>query len=232
MAAQATSKLTAAAAATTTTTTTTTPAPFPFPREYSFPAFFTRQPNLATHHAQLAKWTALVLAYARHHALFRLSLAAAAESELFHNRAIARRLQPPDIRELFDHMVREQRAEFVNASSFFSSSSSSMPGFGDGPGAALFGGGGGGGGAKMGDLVLVYWRTLEEWADGIEEWVAETGQRGAVLTVWEMMNGENTRRAEFHGLDREILLKALNILVKRGRAQIFGAEDSLGVKFF
>lgn len=37
---------------------------------------------------------------------------------------------------------------------------------------------------------------------------------------------------EFHGLDQELLVKALNVLVKRGKAQIFGQEDSLGVKFF
>ncbi|PNP60195.1 hypothetical protein THARTR1_00219 [Trichoderma harzianum] len=38
--------------------------------------------------------------------------------------------------------------------------------------------------------------------------------------------------AEFHGMDNQVLMKALNILVKRGKAQIFGSEDSLGVKFF
>jgi ESCRT-II complex subunit VPS25 len=37
---------------------------------------------------------------------------------------------------------------------------------------------------------------------------------------------------EFHGLDTELLQKALGILVKRGKAQIFGQEDSQGVKFF
>jgi ESCRT-II complex subunit VPS25 len=33
-------------------------------------------------------------------------------------------------------------------------------------------------------------------------------------------------------MDTEVLLKALNILVKRGKAQIFGQEESQGVKFF
>jgi ESCRT-II complex subunit VPS25 len=33
-------------------------------------------------------------------------------------------------------------------------------------------------------------------------------------------------------MDNEVLLEALNVLVKRGKAQIFGSEDSLGVKFF
>lgn len=38
--------------------------------------------------------------------------------------------------------------------------------------------------------------------------------------------------AEFHGLDLDLLQKALQVLVKRNKAQIFGQEDQLGVKFF
>lgn len=37
---------------------------------------------------------------------------------------------------------------------------------------------------------------------------------------------------EFHGMDPEILQRSLNILVKRGKAQVFGSEDQQGVKFF
>lgn len=33
-------------------------------------------------------------------------------------------------------------------------------------------------------------------------------------------------------MDTDVLLKALNVLVKRSKAQIFGQDDSLGVKFF
>lgn len=37
---------------------------------------------------------------------------------------------------------------------------------------------------------------------------------------------------EFHGMDPEVLQKSLGILVKRGKAQVFGNEDQQGVKFF
>lgn len=37
---------------------------------------------------------------------------------------------------------------------------------------------------------------------------------------------------DFYGLDPEVLQKALQVLVKRGKAQIFGQEDQQGVKFF
>jgi hypothetical protein len=37
---------------------------------------------------------------------------------------------------------------------------------------------------------------------------------------------------EFHGMDLELLQKSLQVLVKRGRAQVFGQDDQQGVKFF
>ncbi|UKZ76604.1 hypothetical protein TrVFT333_004311 [Trichoderma virens FT-333] len=205
-------------------TTTASPPPpqssssssFPFPREYFFPAFFTRQTNLTIHHAQLTKWSALILAYARHHRLFRITLSAAADSDLFFNRAIDRRLAPPDIREVLDFMRKDGRAEFVR--------SGSSNGAADASSSASA--------ASAGDVVFLYWRKPEEWAALVEAFVEETAQKGSVLTVYELTEGENTRGTEFHGMDNQVLMKALNILVKRGKAQIFGSEDSLGVKFF
>ncbi|KXX83356.1 Vacuolar protein-sorting-associated protein 25 [Madurella mycetomatis] len=185
---------------------------FPFPPEYSFPPFFTRQTNLTTHHAQLTKWAALVLAYCRHHRIFKLSLsgsgtttgstAAAAASmqhkeqteldttELFYNRHINRRLSLADIKEVIEFLRKDGRAEYYAGGGGNNSSSD-------------------GGGARGEE---------EMW------W--------SVLTVYELVEGDGTLGEEFHGLDQELLLKALNVLVKRGKAQVFGQEDSRGVKFF
>ncbi|KAL6897086.1 ESCRT-II complex subunit domain-containing protein [Trichoderma evansii] len=201
--------------------TTATATDFPFPREYFFPAFFTRQPNLTIHHSQLTKWSSLVLAYARHHRIFRLALSAAADSELFFNRTLDRRLAPPDIREVIDFMRKDGRAEYLQPGDAGSSSNSN--GDSSSTGAAA---------VAAGDVVLIYWRKPQEWAALIEAYVDETAQKGSVLTVYELTEGENTRGTEFHGMDNGVLMKALNILVKRGKAQIFGSEDSLGVKFF
>lgn len=162
-------------------------APFTFPREYFFPAFFTRQTNLTTLHAQLVKWSTLVLSYCRHHRIFKLSLSSSSSSsalssqptnpsttaapdteELFHNRRLGRRLAPADIREVVEFMRKDGRAEWV-------------------------GGGDGGGVGGAGDLVWVYWRTPEEWAGLIEGWVDETAQKGTVLTLYELTEGEGTR---------------------------------------
>lgn len=38
--------------------------------------------------------------------------------------------------------------------------------------------------------------------------------------------------AEFHGMDNDAMMKTLNVLVKRAKAQVFGTEGQEGVKFF
>ncbi|KAK7953767.1 ESCRT-II complex- vps25 subunit [Apiospora saccharicola] len=202
---------------------------FDFPREYHFPPFFTRQTNVNTRRAQLEKWSSLILAYCAHHRLYKLSLSASAasnsnsdsshnnnsaeanaEENLFHNRRLNRRLSTADAREVLDFMRKEGRAEFVGGG----------------------GGGGGGDGSTGGDVAWIYWKTPEEWAKELESWVDETAQKGTVLTLYELTQGEDTRGSTFHGLDPDLLQKALQVLVKRGKAQIFGQEDSQGVKFF
>ena len=37
---------------------------------------------------------------------------------------------------------------------------------------------------------------------------------------------------EWHGMDQDVMMKSLNVLVKRGKAQVFGSEGQEGVKFF
>ncbi|KAI0594133.1 ESCRT-II complex, vps25 subunit [Biscogniauxia sp. FL1348] len=227
-----------------TTPTTPTPPPFEFPREYHFPPFFTRQTNLITRHSQLEKWSALILAYCRHHRIYKLSLSLSVaggggsggeeHEALFHNRRLNRRLGAADAREIVDFMRKEGRAEYVNNNNNSSGGGlggivGGMTGVGGEDGG---GGGGSGSGSGAGDVVWVYWKTPEEWAGLIEAWVEETAQKNTVLTLYELTEGEDTRGTEFYGLDPDILQKALQVLVKRGKAQIFGQEDQRGVKFF
>ena len=63
-------------------------------------------------------------------------------------------------------------------------------------------------------------------------WVDETGQKGAVLTVYELREGDAVMNKDWRDMDEGMLRKVLNVLVKRGKAQIFGQEENAGVKFF
>ncbi|KAG4306181.1 hypothetical protein PORY_000169 [Pneumocystis oryctolagi] len=84
------------------------------------------------------------------------------------------------------------------------------------------------------DVFLVYWRTLDEWADMMIHWIEETGQRNSVLTYYELTEGRTLINTELYKIDPIIFKKVLKILAKRDMAQILkGAnEDEFGVKFF
>ncbi|KUJ20569.1 ESCRT-II complex, vps25 subunit [Mollisia scopiformis] len=173
---------------------------FPFPRDYHFPPYFTRQPTLTTRHAQLQKWSSLILSYCRYHKIWKLSLADAIESDLFWNKKLGKRLSREDAREVLEFMRKEGRSEAV--------------------------------GGKDGSVFWVWWRDPEEWAGLIADWVDDTAQKNTVLTLYELTESEATLSQDFHGMDPDLLQKALSILVKRGKAQVFGQEDQQGVKFF
>ena len=78
----------------------------------------------------------------------------------------------------------------------------------------------------------VFWRTPPEWADMLYGWVEETGQKGSVLTIYELKEGDAVRGKEWKDMDEALLRKVLTVLVKRGKAQVFGQAEGEGVKFF
>jgi len=190
----------------TTAPTNSSGTVFSFPTYTTFPPFYTLQPNLTTRARQLSLWSQLILSYAAHARLFRLSLSSP-PPDLFANPSIHRGLSEPDIRAVLDHMAfpaNGSRVEWIPAGSKSERSAS----------------------------CWVYWRTLAEWADLIYGWVDETGQKGSVLTVYELREGEAVGSKEWVGMEEEMLKKVLGVLVKKGRAQIFGQDEGAGVKFF
>ena len=96
----------------------------------------------------------------------------------------------------------------------------------------LRGGGGADDGERERNRFFVFWKRPEEWADEIWAWVEGRGLRGSVVTVWEMREGEGGRGEVFWGVDEEVFGRALGVLVRRGRAQVFGEDEGKGVKFF
>ncbi|KAF8253448.1 ESCRT-II complex, vps25 subunit, partial [Wilcoxina mikolae CBS 423.85] len=171
------------------TTTTTTSI---FPPLYSFPPFFTRQPNAATWAAQRTAWCSFILTYCRSHKQWRFQLSSALETDLFYNSTLNRRLKQQDVVEVLEAMVTEGTIEWAD---------------------------------KERSSVIVYWRKPEEWAGVIADWIDATGQKGSVLTLYEISWGDLTTGQEFHGIDPTVLRKALDVLVERGAAKVFGSGE-------
>jgi len=68
----------------------------------------------------------------------------------------------------------------------------------------------------------------------IYKWVFDNGLTNSICTYYELLNGDMSNEDEFQGLDEDTLKKALEILVKQKKAQIFSGSnsDEMGVKFF
>jgi ESCRT-II complex subunit VPS25 len=135
-------------------------------------------------------------------------LADALDSPLFHNTLLRKRLKEQDARTLLNWMASKEGSERIQWIR--------DKGIAEGREGRCW----------------VYWRRPEEWGQLVGDWVEETGQKGAVLTLYELVEGDATRSQEFHGMPMELLQRSLQILVKKGKAQIFGQEGQEGVKFF
>jgi ESCRT-II complex subunit VPS25 len=194
---------------TTTLSPTSPPAStYTFPPHYSFPPFFTRQPNPVTRSAQYASWSAHILSYSRHHHLWTLSLFDALPTPLFTNSTLNRSLSLPDAQDILSWMASPEggeRIEWLAA---------------------------GKGGGRSKDRCFVFWRKPDEWAREVEAWVADTGQNGSVLTVYEIAHGEASRGQEWWGMERELLVQSVMCSVKRGKAVVLGEGEEMGVKYF
>lgn len=193
-----------------TSNTTSSTETFNFPSRYSYPPFFTAQPTHSTRQAQLQRWSDLIQRYCRHHKIYLLHLQTALDTPLFHNAALRKRLTLADARAVIDFMA--------------TSSTPGESGGGDGRAEWVEG-------SQRGS-AWIWWRKPEEWGNLIAAWVEETGQKGVVLTLYELVEGETTTQQEFYGLDLRVLQMALQTQVKKGKAQVFGTEDEQGVKFF
>ncbi|KAI8139397.1 ESCRT-II complex subunit-domain-containing protein [Fennellomyces sp. T-0311] len=186
----------------------TTSKDFKFPSVHNFPPFYTRQPTDSSWESQLNQWSELILSYCRHYNIFRIDLhevTAPGVSPLFENAKLKRRLSFETLQEILDEMVQRGNAEWE-----------------DGPK-----------GSK--EQAIIYWRKPADWASLIWTWADQNGMSNNILTVYEIANGDLVEDQPFYELDQFILLKALNVLVKRGNAQLFkGSSDdeSMGVKFF
>ncbi|CAF3028771.1 unnamed protein product [Rotaria sp. Silwood2] len=78
---------------------------------------------------------------------------------------------------------------------------------------------------------LILWKSPEEWAKTIYQWITSRGMNGTVCTFYELLHGDDTRSAEFHNIDPKLFRRILNELEKRGQATTFSENGADGVKF-
>uniref|UniRef100_A0A8D0BM05 Vacuolar protein-sorting-associated protein 25 n=1 Tax=Salvator merianae TaxID=96440 RepID=A0A8D0BM05_SALMN len=93
---------------------------FEWPWQYSFPPFFTLQPNVDTRQKQLTAWCSLVLSYCRVNKIYTMTIAEAQESPLFNNWKLQRKLPLESILVVLEELRKKGNLEWLdkNKSSF------------------------------------------------------------------------------------------------------------------
>jgi len=81
---------------------------------------------------------------------------------------------------------------------------------------------------------LVLWRKVDEWGGVVLAWVRDNALDEGVVTIDEIINGDDTVGTDLHGIDRELLMRVLEHLEGKGAAKVFrgSSSDDEGVKFF
>ncbi|RUP36178.1 putative vacuolar protein-sorting-associated protein [Jimgerdemannia flammicorona] len=200
-----------------------------------FPHFRRAQPTLSTWQNQSSLWASIILAYYRHHRLYRLELneTVGSGSELFENPRIKRRLPLEALQVIIDDMSTPNFPHHITLT-ILPKIRNPIIGAHE-IGTAEWDVAGATGRQLQKTQCFIYWRKPEEWANYISSWVSDNGMNNSILTLYEIANGDNTEGTELQGIDTSVLLKSLDVLVRRGVAQIFaGTSDpeSVGVKFF
>nr|POE47753.1 vacuolar protein-sorting-associated protein 25 [Quercus suber] len=180
---------------------------FQKPAYTAFPAFYTLQPNLTTRTRQLELWSLYITHYCSWHKVFRLSITSP-PSQLTTNPSPPRALKQADFRTILEHLSTSAGGNIIEW----------LPSAGSK--------------GEQATACWVWWRSAAEWAERVYEWVDGTGQKGAVLTVYELRESDAVRGQGWTEMDEEMFRKVLGVLVKRGKAQVFGADEGSGVKFF
>uniref|UniRef100_A0A1B6LXU1 Vacuolar protein-sorting-associated protein 25 n=1 Tax=Graphocephala atropunctata TaxID=36148 RepID=A0A1B6LXU1_9HEMI len=85
-----------------------------WPWQYSFPPFFTIQPNEETRKRQLEAWRSLVVEYHRSTRQYVLDVGEAERSPLFNNTSISRKLSSEGIVAVLETLQRRGNAEPIN----------------------------------------------------------------------------------------------------------------------
>jgi ESCRT-II complex subunit VPS25 len=79
----------------------------------------------------------------------------------------------------------------------------------------------------------VFSKSAQEWAASVHQYAQEYAMFGSVYTVYELHSGDVAAGAPFRGVQAALLLSALRLLERQGRATLIqgGTADEHGVKF-
>lgn len=195
---------------------------FAFPPLHGFAPFYTLQPNPQTAQTQIEQWGQLVLSFCAAHRRFIIDAFGEYEQAgpLFRNTDLDRAASPELIRLILAYLVSHGRAVYdpplprgVKPPNLENTPADSRTSARSAVSGRVYAPS-----DSYAHRAIIYWKRPEEWASALVEWVSATGQNGSILTLYEIAHGDFGRQ---HGeLPPALLLLAIDVLAKRGRAQL------------
>lgn len=79
----------------------------------------------------------------------------------------------------------------------------------------------------------IIFRKPAQWANIFYQWAVKNNSQGVVFTLYELREGDDTQSEAFHNMDQDVMLQAIECLVKEKKATLIKGEnfDEHGVKF-
>jgi len=80
---------------------------------------------------------------------------------------------------------------------------------------------------------IISWKKIDDWAAVLWKWAKANNLVNAITTIYDLAAGDESREAEFFGVDHRLLLRALTVLEKQGRVTLMRGANvaETGVKF-
>ncbi|AET41013.1 ESCRT-II subunit protein VPS25 Ecym_7165 [Eremothecium cymbalariae DBVPG len=162
--------------------------PMPFPPIYDFPPLYTRQPNSLIRKQQLETWVNILIQHARENKGWLIS----------HDGKL---LEPKQDHSLFvnENIQRQVPDPFIDEIWVYALQKGTVL-------------------KHTNDSFYILWKSLDSWSSLLLQWFETTGKLNQVVTIYEIVSGDDSSAWEFYSMNEQICELALSKLVDRGRA--------------
>ncbi|AGO13563.1 AaceriAGL318Wp [[Ashbya] aceris (nom. inval.)] len=167
------------------------------PSIYSFPPLYTRQPNSLIRAQQLDAWLGVLKDYARGGRVWIMGRDGSAR-------------EPKGEGSVFVNEQLQRRVPGPFVDEIWAHAVAN--------GAAL---------RHSADSFYVLWRSLDSWSALLLQWFETCGRLNEVVTIYELVAGDEASSWEFHGMHEGLCELALGKLVERGRATLISSDGSV-----
>ncbi|SCU80967.1 LAMI_0B04324g1_1 [Lachancea mirantina] len=173
------------------------------PAIYSFPPLYTCQPNALIREQQLTVWCEIIVEFAKKERVWCITAEGTPAKDGGDKQSVFRNdVIQRSVKSTFIEEIWHKMIETEKALRIDSDSN-----------------------------YFILWRSLDSWSALILQWFESSGKLNQVITLYELIEGDETLGCEFHGMDSMLMEKCLLRLRERGRASLLKDQNKvMGVK--